>query len=393
MTDAQLTRAFDRVQAHAFLGKTAAFFGSILCSLDFSWQEFDCQTACTDGTILHWNPVWFQAIPQEARVTVLMHELWHVGLLHGPRGIGKDHKLWNEACDHYINLQLDAELDDNNNKVYSFVGIEYGLKDPRFIGMTEDEIYDVLLSEQASNSQQKQAGTGSFGIDEQDMKVTNQEKQAGVVNTVVKAMQQQKIAGGSNAIKGILNGHLEKVIAQFLKSVVPWQSLLNQFFTELDETRTSWRRPNRRYSDIYMPSRIKDMGKLTHIAYFEDVSGSITQKEMVRFNSEVAHVKRTYNPEKMTLIQFSETIVHEEIITEEDEFGDFTAYGRNGTCLIEVREWIIKNQPTAAIIFSDLEVRPMRPLPFDIPIIWVCLGNSRATVPFGTLVHIKREDL
>jgi len=55
-----------------------------------------------------------------------------------------------------------------------------------------------------------------------------------------------------------------------------------------------------------------------------------------------------------------------------------------------VREWIIKNKPTAAIIFSDMYVRPMEELPFDIPIIWCVLNNPNATVPFGEVVHIPK---
>jgi len=65
------------------------------------------------------------------------------------------------------------------------------------------------------------------------------------------------------------------------------------------------------------------------------------------------------------------------------------AVGRGGTCLIEVRQWIIDNEPTAAVIFTDMGVAPMRPLSVEVPILWVCTNNPGATVPFGKLIHIK----
>ena len=107
LSDEQLMREYDRIQAQAFLGKSAAFFGSLLCSLKFSWKREDCPTACTDGIELHFNPDFFIWMCPDARETVLMHELWHVAYLHDIRRGSRDPEVWNQACDHFINLQLE----------------------------------------------------------------------------------------------------------------------------------------------------------------------------------------------------------------------------------------------------------------------------------------------
>ncbi len=377
LNDEQLMREYDRTQAQAFLGKSAAFFGSLLCSLKFSWQREDCNTAQTDGVELQFNPDFFIWMKPPARETVLMHELWHVAYLHGIRQGSRDADTWNQACDIYINNQLEEDK-------YSFDGIENCWKDPSYKGWVEEDIYDDLMK----NPQKKPKGSGAFGHGAGgDMKAPAPgSSPATVVNNVVRAMQQQKLAGGTLAGSGA--GRMQEVITQFLKPVVPWQQVLMDFFTDIDDTKYTWARPNRRYTDIYLPSLVDDEGRLRHLAYFEDVSGSISKADSLRFNSEVAYVKTQFNPKKMSLITFDTTIQDEINITEEDTFEEIKITGRGGTCLVPVRDWIIKNKPSAAIIFSDMHVAPMEELPFDIPVIWVCLGNRNATVPFGELLHI-----
>lgn len=380
LSDDQLMREYDRIQAQAFLGKSAAFFGSLLCGLKFSWQREDCNTAQTDGIELQFNPDFFIWMCPDARETVLMHELWHVAYLHGIRQGSRDGKVWNEACDHFINLQLEADG-------YKFTAINEGIcKDQRYIGWTEEDIYDDLMKN-PQNQQQKPSGGAGSGL-AGDMKATSPgQSQGTIINNVVRAMQSQKMAGGQ--MPGSAAGRMEEVINQFLKPVIPWQEVLLDFFTDIDDTRYTWARPNRRFTDIYLPSMEDEEGRLRHLAYFEDVSGSISKADSLRFNSEVAYVKSQFNPKRMSLITF-DTVIQDEIdITEEDTFEEIKITGRGGTCLIPVRDWIIKHRPTAAIIFSDMYVAPMEELPFDIPIIWICLGNKHAQVPFGELLHIE----
>lgn len=377
LTDEQLMREYDRTQAQAFLGKSAAFFGSLLCSLKFSWQRENCDTAQTDGIELQFNPDFFVWLTKATRETVLMHELWHVAYLHGPRQGSRDGETWNYACDIFINNQLEEDG-------YSFEGIENCWKDPSYKGWVEEDIYDDLMK----NHHKKPKCSGAFGMGSGGDMVTptSGSSPATIVNNVVRAMQQQKLAGGTMAGKGA--GRLQEVITQFLKPVVPWEQVLFNFFTDIDDTQYSWSRPNRRYTDIYLPSLIDDDGRLRHLAYFEDVSGSISNADSLRFNSEVAYVKSQFNPKRMSLVTFDDAIQDEIDITEEDTFEEIKITGRGGTSLIPVRDWIIKNKPTAAIIFSDMRVAPMQELPFDIPIIWVCLGNRNAVVPFGEILHI-----
>lgn len=372
----KLTRELDRAKSGVFLGKNAAFLGSLMCSLTFSWRS-DIPTAATDGVSLFWNPEWFMSLTPETRKTVLVHELWHPARLHFVRMGSRDPKIWNYACDIRINNDLTAEG-------YSFEGVEWCWRDASFPpGTPEEDIYDALIA----NAVQPQGSTWDKNgpADADDMQPQSKADKATAVNNVVRAIHQAKLGGGA----GTIPGDVELIVNQFLAPIVPWETLLHNFMRDLIQEEYTWRRPNRRFSEMYLPSRYNDEGKLSHLIYYEDVSGSISDADCVRFNSEVKYVKEAYEPGKMTLVQFDTRITQEIVLEQSDPFDQIKIVGRGGTSLVPVREHMLKHKPTAAIVFSDLECSPMDPLGYEIPIIWVCVRNHKAQVPFGKLIHIR----
>jgi predicted metal-dependent peptidase len=156
----------------------------------------------------------------------------------------------------------------------------------------------------------------------------------------------------------------------------------------LDEDYT-WARPNRRHCDIYLPSRFTDDGRLAHLIYYFDTSGSTSNADITRFNSEVKYIQETLKPAKLTVVQFDTCIQHERVFLEGDDFSEIVVYGRGGTSLVPVREHILKHEPTAAVIFSDLECNPMAPLGIEVPVIWAVVGRGGHTPTFGRVIHIR----
>lgn len=92
-----LDKELDRTKAEVFIGSNAAFFGSLLCSLDFVWDN-SIPTACTNDKQIMWNSDWFRTLEPKTRVTILVHELWHTARLHMVRRAGRNPKVWNQAC-------------------------------------------------------------------------------------------------------------------------------------------------------------------------------------------------------------------------------------------------------------------------------------------------------
>ena len=384
----EFERLVNRMKTAAFTNSNAAFLGSIMCQLgDIIWDE-SVETAETDGINLWWNPTWFLSLPDATRKTVLLHELWHAGRLHCIRGVGRDPDDWNNACDIVINNGLQAEG-------HTFDGTK-PLLDRKFDGMSEEEVYDRIhqtpppqpcsgggsgSGSSNQNKQPPQQQPGGFG---KDIKQTPNNKQQEIVGRTVMAVQQAQLASQA----GNLPGNIKSTLYKFLNPKLPWERLLWRFFEELTEDDISWQKRNRRYPDVYMPGRVKVEGGLVHLAYFLDVSGSISDYDVLRFNSEVKYVKDQFRPEKMTLILFDTKIQATYEFGEDDEFEKVVIIGRGGTSLSCVHDWIEKNQPTAALVFTDMECYPMEKLTYPIPVMWIKTGNGGHTPNFGEVIQI-----
>lgn len=370
-----LTKELDKVKAKVFMGNNSAFLGSLLCTLEFEWND-SIQTADTNGVSLRWNSQWFLSLPIPTRCTVLLHELWHVAKAHMLRGTGKDPEVWNEACDHHINLDLETQG-------HTFHGTS-PLKDPQYKGLAEEEIYNILIQQPRSNKP-KFNPWGEPGDEKPDLLEPDKEQIVKLVNGISLAVQQATMLGHGNQ-----TGNVSEIIKAYLTPKVDWEGQLFQFFKDLEHYRYTYRRPNRRHPEIYMPSRFKKEGKLKHLMYFLDCSGSINNRQLLRFNSEVKYIKDTFNPKKLTLVMFDDRITKRIEILDNEQFDEVKIHGRGGTDYRPVREEIIKEQPTAAIIFTDLECEPMEKLPTPVPIIWIaCNAYESRRVNEGTLIHIK----
>lgn len=387
----ELQRLLDVTKSMVFSGKGSAFYGPLLSYLNFTWVD-DIPTAATNGLALMWNPHWFLKLEPKVRYTVLMHELDHVARLHMVRTGPRDPLIWNYTCDIRINNDL-------YNAGYSFKNVSPWMDhsfDKKELAAEED-IYDALIAmlpddlEELKKSLVDSWGAGNIpggvpdmisGEPDANQTITAQD----VVSAVISSVHQAKLSNKA----GDIPGTVEKILKQFLAPVVPWETVFYRFFQELLEHDHTWARPRRRTLEIaYLPTEFEDAGRLEHLIYYEDVSGSITDAQVIRFNSELKYVWDTLKPKKMTVVQFDTVIQNEFVLNEGDEFEEVKIVGRGGTCLICVREHMMKHKPTAAVIFSDLGCEPMEPLDFDVPTIWVAISNTKTPIPFGTRVNIR----
>lgn len=369
-----LGKLLDICKSSVFLQSgTAAFLGSIMSSLEFIWTR-EIPTAATDGINLWWNPDWFLQLKPEDRNTVLRHELWHVARLHMLRAGNRDPHVWNAACDYIINNDLRKERCD-----FSFGG----LVDSTYEDMAEEDVYDKLMAQHNGAMPNFGAwGQGTGG----DMLPLDAKQKNQVVQKVVTAIQHAKMSGA-----GTVPGDIRELVEQFLKPVIPWQTVLHRWFSEKMEEDWTWATPNRRHQDIYLPGKKYEMGRLENLWWYIDVSGSITMAHATRFKSELKFVKDTYRPEKLSVAQFDTKIQRTDVWEEDDEFEKLEIVGRGGTSLDCVARHMLEEKPTAAIIFSDMECSPMSPVGLEgIPVLWVCLkSNSGHTPSFGDVIHIN----
>ena len=188
---------------------------------------------------------------------------------------------------------------------------------------------------------------------------------------------------------GVIPGEVEIHVEAYLRPQLPWEVLLAKFMTEVSQDDYSFRRPSRRYEDEYLPSRQGNNG-LEHLCWYWDVSGSISAEEINSINTEIKHVHDTYAPKRMTVVTFDTKVQDIFEFYEGDTFTDLKLHGRGGTSLTPVYDHIRDNQPTAAIILSDLYCHPMGDNPGS-QLLWVVINNPKAKVNFGKIIHMTKE--
>jgi len=367
-------KMLNKSKGQLFFNKNSGFLGSLLCRMRFEWSD-DIDTAATNGETLYWNPEFFLSLDEETRVTVLAHELWHVAYLHPVRGEGLDQETYNIAADHVINLML-------SQHGYYMNGFPY-VMDPKYIGWSTDKVYADLIQNPPPPKSNPQGGLGS----DIQKPVTDD----GQVSSTTMADMVSKVVGAATAARmsgqaGSIPGEVSQTYENFLKPKLSWETILHNFFNEMVDFDYSYRRPNRRYEDPIMKGLVGMTG-LEHLVYYLDISGSVSDEDILRFNSEVSFIKEEFNPQRLTLVTFDTEIKDIYEFDQNDEFKRIVVTGRGGTNLNPVMAHANELNPNAIIIFTDLHVS----IPSDepkVPLIWICVDNPKAEVPYGKLIHL-----
>ena len=110
---------------------------------------------------LGYNPTWMQGKTLDEIVFIICHEILHCVLFHPMRRGFRDHYLWNVACDYVVNAIL----------VEQYIGkLPKGcLYDPRFNGLSAEEVYEILKNEIGTSQKPEAQGSqpgGEGGSDE-----------------------------------------------------------------------------------------------------------------------------------------------------------------------------------------------------------------------------------
>ena len=373
-----LQNALDRAVIGLFQKKASTFLTTIYCSLRFSWDT-SIPTACTNGVRLQINPVWFTTLSEPMRITLLAHEIWHVAYMHMARVMSRNFRTWNEACDHAINLMLKEH--GYKFDINPMTGREMGLHDSRFTDMSADQIYEIL-------DREKQAGKPENPdfVEDFEAATTPEEAvqvEAKITQTLIRAATLSRMNADE---AGDIPGDVVLAIEKLLNPQLPWHQIMSGFFNELSEQTRSWSRPNRRYQDMYLPSNGGVEG-LDHIMWSIDASISMSDHHLTVINTEIAAVKRMFNPKKMTIVVFDTEIRDVWEVTDADEFSRLTIKGRGGTDLHELMEFAQKTAPDALVVFTDMEFT-VPPKPGKVPVLWICLDNPGYTAPYGRMIHL-----
>jgi predicted metal-dependent peptidase len=416
------------------------FFATLCLRLKLIPASF-LPTMATNGKVIRYNADFVESITAEELEGVLAHEVLHCALAHHCRRGDRQKRLWNIAADYAINpivlkngLALPADA----------------LVNPDYEGLSVEQIYDRLLQEQSdsapapSTSQDPHSGAGSGGTgsggaapnsqpeagsgptntpqpsssngagenaqttpDDEDelsspreggfgevLDATDEDDNPAGEGEASRQASEWAVAAQQALQAAKAQGHgtsdVERPLKESRQSTQNWRAILREFVSAVALSDYRWSPPNRRFvsAGLYLPSVHREgVGRLV-IAV--DTSGSVTERELAEFASEISAISDQAHPEMIHVVYCDEAV------TGTQEFGPFDPInleprGGDGTDFRPVFQWVEDNgvDPVCLIYLTDLWCDDYPSAPPAYPVLWVT--NSQRTAPFGETVFIVAD--
>ena len=385
------------------------------------------ETMCTDGKVIKYSDDFVLKITGAECEGVLLHEGYHVILLHHTRMGNRNHKLWNIACDYAI-----------NNYIYDHTDFELpegGLWDEKYDHMTAEKIYHILdndddalqdainqMKEENGDSDSEENDSGnSDGSDESERNDTGeysstddsqQDAEDGtdkydaipvsqgeiimptgedgealseqdiqeIESDVQRAMQlgdmMQRMSGDGTS------GGSDR-LTQIKEAQTNWVDILTDLLSTDISNDTTWSRPHRRYqwSGLNLPSKMREP-RIKKLAIAFDTSCSVTQHVLNYFGAEVQLICEQIGIDEV-LVCYCDTTVRKNPETDEwwDRFDiasgetiEMKFRGRGGTEFDPVfnllNDFTDDEDIDALIYFTDGECYVDKNFEPDIPVFW-----------------------
>lgn len=367
------------VKARANLVMGHPFFGTLALRLKMV-EDPSIETASCDGTSIRYNPKFVNKLPLSKVQGMIAHEVMHPAFLHHTRRGSRDKNKWNQACDYSINTILhNAGFDLPEGKYLN----------PAYDGMTAEHIYALIPDDPKDDNGQGQGQGqgndpgGDGGVDDSPNSQNSggSQSQQNHEEAEWKVAVAQAVHVAKQA--GHLPGDIERMMEELFEPVLPWRNILRRFMTEKCNDDFSWTRGNRRFiaQGLYLPSRLSDaaMGEIVVVI---DTSGSIGQKELTEFGSEIKSIVDEARPSKVRVIYCDSHIAHIDEFGPDDDL-QFAAHGGGGTDFRPPFKWLEENQivPRALVYLTD-GYGPFPEQEPDFPTLW-CINNHDITPPHG----------
>lgn len=377
------------------------FFGSLLFRLK-DRPSTAVKTMATDGVSLLWNPAFVETLNAATLAGTLAHEVMHPALHHHLRRSGRDPKGWNVACDFAINpLLIDSGL-----KLPEGV-----LVDDRFRGMSAEQIYNLLESEEelpedSNGDNQKNAGSDGPNASPPTGKSTDplSPETEGGIGQVLDAPEasddsprcEEQAREWDVAVNqattvarqaGKVPAGLDRTLEGTAEAGVDWRELLRRSWSETTAADYSWMRPNRRHlwRGLYLPGVVKE--GVGEVVIAVDCSGSINGRQLRLFEAEVRSILDGQRPERVYVLYF-DAVVQKVETYEVGQPVSLNPVGGGGTEFGPCFEWLDERgiSPQTMVFLTDLYGSfPASAPPY--PVLWASTGGRNT--PFGEVIHME----
>jgi len=360
-------------------------------------------TAYTDGYNKRYGRAFLAEMCEEdAEVNALiLHENLHIVLRHhiyGKDMFMENKQLANYAADYVVNGIIMAIKDKKLVKLP-----EGGLYDPRFDNMNMRQVYNILKDEQEKGGGGGQpdpngdpingsgSGGGEYQFDEHDFDGNMTDEEAKEMdNKIDRAIREGAILAGR------LGVDLPRAITEMLEPHIDWRREFADYVSAACKGKDeyTWRKFNRRMlpNDLFLPT-VEDE-TIGEIVVPIDTSGSIGQKELNEFASELVSIAELVQPEAIRIIWWDTKVHGEQLFT--DNYAQIGSMlkpkGGGGTRVSCVSEYINKKKIKAecVVVFTDGYLENDVVWNIDSPTLWLVTENKHWTPPTGKMVFVNK---
>jgi len=378
------------------------FLGTLVLQLPLSAVEADwCPTTATDAKKFYYNPRYIEQLSLKQTQFILSHEALHCALSHFARRGHREKPRWDIACDFAVNGILISDglvppMGALHNLVFDDLSAEeiYPSIEPNSEDKTIDNhVYDEQ-KDPSSASSQNQPSEG--GTENNEHTFVNPNKKAPppsldpAEQESLSVLWQRRTATAAQQAKmaGKLSEAMSRIVDHLLQPNIPWQQLLAQYMTMFARDDYSYTRPsNRRDESIIFPSLRSSQ---INIVVALDTSGSISNKEIQTFTSEVDAIKGQIRARLTLLACDAELTKGCPWYYEPWDFFEMPLKisGGRSTRFEPVFDWIKQQdiQPDLLIYFTDGHGSFPSDQPAH-PVIWLIKGKAKA--PWGQRIQLN----
>ena len=352
----------------------------------------DCPTACTNGFDTKYGREFVKSLTDKELRALVLHENLHIALKQISRFKNEykdDPQLVNMSADYIVN-DIIVNLNDKTHCRLP----QGGLYDEKYHNWSLREVYNDLKQEREDNPTGFSAKSDGV-LDEHDFD-NAQEMTTQEVEQLSKDIDRALRQGG--ILAGKLGSKVPRNIEDLLIGKVDWKDVLREFIN--NQTRGSdeytWRRYNKRLmaNDIYLPSLMNEtVGELV-IAI--DTSGSIGNRELSAFASELVSICDVSCPEKIRVLWWDTEVHGEQLFTAENYHqidSLLKPQGGGGTNANCVAKYIAKQNidAEAIIVFTDGYFDTPK-WNISTPTLWLVTDTESHVPPNGQVVKQNLEE-
>jgi len=353
-----------------------------------------CPTAYTNGKNEVYGADFIADLNDKQLRFLVLHEVYHKLYRHlttWQHLYKQDAQLANMACDYVINVKI---ADDNAQDKFATMDgkLKCGCFDEKYRGWDSAQVFNDL-KQQGGDAQGDGQGQGFDEHGWDDAEGMTADEQRDLARDIDEAIRQGALVAGKTGSGG------DRDLAELLAPQVDWREVLREFVqtTCAGSDYSTYRRPNRRYlsSGMYMPSGISE--SVGELLVAVDTSGSIGQRELSVFLSEIKEICDTVHPDAIRLLYWDTEVCADEryVGAECEDLAKSTKpAGGGGTDVRCVTDYITKEEikAQACIVLTDGYLYGGWGQ-WNMPVLWTIMDNKNAKPDCGTTVHVKGRDM